>query len=43
MTRDFGKVVAALDGEPGVTRARMFGSEGLNVGSSVFAMEVKES
>ena len=41
MIRDFAKVVAALDGEPGVSRGRMFGSEGLKVGKSVFAMEVK--
>ncbi len=41
MTRDFSKVVAALQSEPGVSRGRMFGSEGLKAGKSVFVMEVK--
>ncbi len=41
MIRDFAKVVEALGGEPGVSRGKMFGSEGLMVGKSVFAMEVK--
>ena len=41
MIRDFAKVVAALGGEPRVSRGKMFGSEGLKVGKSVFAMEVK--
>ena len=41
MIRDFSKVVAALGNEPGVSRGKMFGSEGLEVGKSVFAMEVK--
>ncbi len=41
MIRDFAGVVAALSAEPGVTRGRMFGAEGLKVGASVFAMEVK--
>jgi TfoX/Sxy family transcriptional regulator of competence genes len=39
--RDFARVVDALRGEPGVSRGKMFGSEGLKVGRSVFAMEVK--
>ena len=41
MIRDFAKVVEALGGEAGVTRGRMFGAEGLRLGRSVFAMEVK--
>ncbi len=41
MIRDFAKVVAALEGKTGVTRGRMFGSEGLKIGKSVFAMEVE--
>ena len=41
MIRDFSKVLAALGSEPGVSRGKMFGSEGLKVGKSVFAMEVK--
>ena len=41
MIRDFAKVVAALGSEPSVSRGKMFGSEGLKVGKSVFAMEVK--
>jgi hypothetical protein len=39
--RDFVKVVDALGGEPGVSRGKMLGSEGLKVGKSVFAMEVQ--
>jgi TfoX/Sxy family transcriptional regulator of competence genes len=39
--RDFSKVVAALGSEPGVSRGKMFGSEGLKVAKQVFAMEVK--
>jgi len=39
--RDFSKVVAALGSQPGVSRGKMFGSEGLKVGKQVFAMEVK--
>lgn len=41
MTRDLASVVRALSSEPGVTRGRMFGSDGLKVGKQVFAMEVK--
>ena len=41
MIHDFAKVLAALGNEPGVSRGKMFGSEGLKVGKSVFAMEVK--
>ena len=41
MIRDFAKVVASLGNEPGVSRGKMFGSEGLKIGKSVFAMEVK--
>jgi hypothetical protein len=36
-------VVATLEREAGVTRGKMFGSEGLKIGKSVFAMEVKAS
>ncbi len=39
--RDFASVVRALSSEAGVTKGRMFGSEGLKVGKQVFAMEVK--
>jgi len=39
--RDFAKVIAALSVEPGVSKGRMFGAEGLKVGKRVFAMEVK--
>jgi TfoX/Sxy family transcriptional regulator of competence genes len=39
--RDFATVVAALGSKPGVSRGKMFGSEGLKVGKSVFAMDVK--
>lgn len=41
MTSDFDEVLSALGGAPGVTRGRMFGSEGLKFGGKVFAMEVK--
>ena len=41
MIRDFAKVVAMLGSEPGVSRGKMFCSEGLKVGKQVFAMEVK--
>jgi TfoX/Sxy family transcriptional regulator of competence genes len=41
LIRDFAKVAAALGSEPGVSRGKMFGAEGLKVGKSVFAMEVK--
>jgi len=39
--RDFAKVVDALGSEPGVSRSKMFGSEGLKVGKSVFAPRAK--
>jgi len=39
--REFSRVLASLDSDPGGSRGRMFGSEGLMVGKSVFAMEVK--
>jgi TfoX/Sxy family transcriptional regulator of competence genes len=39
--RDFAAVIDALSSEPGVTKGRMFGSDGLKVGKRVFAMEVK--
>lgn len=41
MTASFGDVVAALSGEPGVSTARMFGSDGLKIGTKTFAMAVK--
>jgi TfoX/Sxy family transcriptional regulator of competence genes len=41
VTRDFATVARALSGEPGVTKGRMFGSDGLKVGKQVFAMVVK--
>jgi TfoX/Sxy family transcriptional regulator of competence genes len=41
MIRAFAGVVAAIERERGVSRGRMFGSEGLKVGKQVFAMEVK--
>ena len=41
MIRDFPRVVTALASQPGVSLGKMFGSEGLKVGKSVFAMEVK--
>ena len=41
MIRNFAAVVEALSSEAGVTKGRMFGSEGLRVGKHVFAMEVK--
>lgn len=41
MIREFAGVMAALESEPGVTRGKMFGAEGLKIGKSVFAMEVK--
>ncbi|WP_437909688.1 hypothetical protein WME95_18470 [Sorangium sp. So ce327] len=36
-------MVATLEREAGVTRGKMFGSEGLKIGKSVFAMEMKAS
>lgn len=41
MTKSFDQVLAALGNAPGVTRGRMFGSDGLKFGGRVFAMEVK--
>lgn len=41
MTREFPAVMAALEGEKGISKGRMFGSDGLKVGQQVFAMEVK--
>jgi len=41
MIRTFAGVAAALEKESGISRGRMFGSEGLKVGKQVFAMEVK--
>lgn len=41
MIRDFSQVLGALGAAPGVSRGKMFGAEGLKVGKSVFAMEVK--
>jgi TfoX/Sxy family transcriptional regulator of competence genes len=41
MTTSFGDVVAALSREPGVSTTRMFGSDGLKVGTKTFAMVVK--
>jgi hypothetical protein len=38
--RDFPAVIHALSEEPGVTKGRMFGADGLKVGKHVFAMEV---
>jgi TfoX/Sxy family transcriptional regulator of competence genes len=37
----FEDVVEALRGEPGVSTTRMFGSDGLKIGSKTFAMVVK--
>jgi TfoX/Sxy family transcriptional regulator of competence genes len=39
--RDFSKVVGEIEDEEGVSKGRMFGSEGLKIGTRVFAMEVK--
>jgi len=39
--RAFAGVCVRLEERPGVTRGRMFGSEGLRLGGRVFAMEVK--
>lgn len=41
MKRTYQDVVAALAETNGVTRGRMFGSEGLKIGGKVFAMEVR--
>ena len=41
MVRNFAKVVDALSSQGDVTAGKMFGAEGLKVGKSVFAMEVK--
>jgi TfoX/Sxy family transcriptional regulator of competence genes len=41
MIRDFVAVTAALQGEKGISKGRMFGSDGLKVGKQVFAMQVK--
>jgi hypothetical protein len=41
MIRTFAAVVTAIENESGISRGRMFGSEGLKVGKQVFAMEVK--
>lgn len=38
---NFKDVVEAFSGEPGVSTTRMFGSDGLKVGSKTFAMLVK--
>jgi TfoX/Sxy family transcriptional regulator of competence genes len=37
----FESVVKALLGEPGVSTTRMFGADGLKIGSETFAMVVK--
>jgi TfoX/Sxy family transcriptional regulator of competence genes len=39
--RDFSAVMGALEGEKGISKGRMFGSDGLKVGKQVFAMQVK--
>jgi TfoX/Sxy family transcriptional regulator of competence genes len=39
--KTFAEVVTAIDKEKGVSRGRMFGSEGLKIGKQVFAMEVR--
>ncbi len=41
MIRNFAAVVATLEGERGISTGRMFGSDGLKVGTQVFAMQVK--
>jgi TfoX/Sxy family transcriptional regulator of competence genes len=41
MTTNFADVVDALRGRPGVSTTRMFGADGLKVGSKTFAMVVK--
>jgi TfoX/Sxy family transcriptional regulator of competence genes len=41
MTASFKEVVAALRAEPDVSTTRMFGSDGLKVGTKTFAMVVK--
>jgi hypothetical protein len=39
MIRDFAKVVTALGGAPGVSRGKMFGSEGLKAGATTVRHE----